>query len=456
MMRDLTNLGCNLGAGFRLAMFVPVSRLAFRIDLAQLLLLFVASALIDVATDWIRFGPDATFSWFGAGGELIAAGLLLLTAALQALVFRKRSLALAIPVLALASFPVIQVAHTAPYLPLLADVWPLAWLSDAFDMLMGVWSFAAFVRVVAIALTPARPHLWPRAVLGALMLAVPIVLAPSLAPTEPWWRSLSSPVDGRYPNPASEPVLVAQQTLLDDALTALDDETPGQTDLYFVGFAGDARDANYARDVQAAQKVMDERWNTQDRSLALVNSPATLLDTPMATVTNLRETLKEVAAAINPDEDVVMLYFAGPADREGTLGVAMPPLELVPLAASTLRGLLDDAGIVWRIIVVSSCRADGFVEALMSDTTLVIAAAGDDATGGCARTGGITKLGGALFHDALPGADSLRAAFEAAQAGAGGATTATPGAQLFIGPAMAEKLKELDRGRATRGAGRTI
>ena len=42
MMHELVNLGRNLVAGLRLALFLPVSRLAFRIDVVQLLLLFVA------------------------------------------------------------------------------------------------------------------------------------------------------------------------------------------------------------------------------------------------------------------------------------------------------------------------------------------------------------------------------------------------------------------------------
>jgi hypothetical protein len=39
---------------------------------------------------------------------------------------------------------------------------------------------------------------------------------------------------------------------------------------------------------------MDERWGTAGRSLLLINSPQTLLTTPFATVTNLRETLNEM------------------------------------------------------------------------------------------------------------------------------------------------------------------
>jgi len=48
MMLALRNLGRNLAAGFRLALFMQATRLAFRIDFVQLLLLFAVSAAIDV------------------------------------------------------------------------------------------------------------------------------------------------------------------------------------------------------------------------------------------------------------------------------------------------------------------------------------------------------------------------------------------------------------------------
>jgi len=70
---EASKLARNLIAGLRLALFLPVTRLAFRVDLAQLLLLFALSALLDVGADWVRYGPDAHFSWLGAGNELFAA-----------------------------------------------------------------------------------------------------------------------------------------------------------------------------------------------------------------------------------------------------------------------------------------------------------------------------------------------------------------------------------------------
>ena len=161
-----------------------------------------------------------------------------------------------------------------------------------------------------------------------------------------------------------------------------------------------------------------------------------------------------MGAAINPEEDVVMLYLAGPAARDGTLDVYLPPLELLPLSPAVLRTVLDESGIVWRIVVVSSCHADAFVEALKNETTLILAAVGDDKTGGCAVVDGSTRLGAALFGGALPRAESLQQAFEAAQAES--KRGAAPGAELFIGSEIERKLKELDRGRANRAAGRTV
>jgi hypothetical protein len=328
---------------------------------------------------------------------------------------------------------------------------PPGWIDDlhaVFDIAVIGWGYLVLMRVVAVALLPAARPVWPRAIAGGLLLAAPLVFSTLLMPSVSWWRNGgSTEVNSRYPNPASEPVLAAQQTLLDDALAALDDARSGQPDLYFVGFAGDARDDAFRADVLAAKRTMDERWDTRDRSIALVNAPATLLELPMATVTHLRETLKEIAAAINPDEDIVMIYLAGPTDKDGNLGVVMPPLELAQLSPATLRSLLDEAGIRWRVVVVSACNSDGFVDALEDVDTLVIAVGGGS-NDACRNGASSTPLGDALFRDALAGGDSIGKAIEAARD--------RTGARLIVGPAIAEKLHAFDRGRAARRAGQTI
>ncbi len=463
MRNELAKLGRNLFAGLRLALFLPVSRLAFRIDVAQLLLLFALSALVDVGSDWVRYGPDAYFSWYGAGNEIFGAGVLLLLAALLALAFGQAELTLAIPILTLAAYPPLQAALT---LPSALQRWaslPDA-LATALETLALAWVVALFVRAVAVALAPGRPRRWPRALAGGLLLATPMWLASTIMTTEPWWRqpAVHGGVDPRFPSPASEAVLATRQDLLDNALSALEDETPGTADLYFVGFAGDAQNDVFRKDVQTAQRVMDERWNTDGRSLALVNNPRTMLDTPMATVTNLRAALNEIGALIDPDEDVVMVYLASHGGRDHVLEVALPPLELAQLSPATLRTLLDDAGIKWRIVVVSACYSGAFVDALEDERTLVMTASqGDRASFGCSQRSDATYLGEALFSEGLARSESLLAAFEAAkkrvaerEIAAGHQPPSNP--QLSVGEAMAEKLKELERGGAARRSGRTV
>src|SRR5436190_5182552 len=137
-MHHLANLARNLATGLRLVLFLPVSRLAFRIDQVQLLLLLILSALLDLGIDWARYGGNGEFSWFGLGNEFFGAGILLVTAALLALAFRDSALVLALPVLVLAAFPLVQVVRVAPELA--ADLFPHDGLFPMlFDAAMIAW-----------------------------------------------------------------------------------------------------------------------------------------------------------------------------------------------------------------------------------------------------------------------------------------------------------------------------
>src|SRR5205814_5868347 len=127
---------------------------------------------------------------------------------------------------------------------------------------------------------------------------------------------------------------------------------------------------------------------------SLVNNPRTLLELPAATVTNLRETLNEIGDTIDVEQDVVMVYLASHGSRAHVLDVALPPLELAPLSAPVLRGLLDASGIKWRIVVVSACYSGGFIDALKDDNTLVLTASqADRASFGCGNASDSTFFG---------------------------------------------------------------
>ena len=179
-------------------------------------------------------------------------------------------------------------------------------------------------------------------------------------------------------------------------------------------------------------------------------------------MSNLRAALDEIGAAINPSEDVVMVYLASHGRAAPELEVSLPPLELAQLTPRTLRTLLDDAGIRWRIIVISACYSGGFIKALEDEQTLVLTAAqGDRTSFGCGHRSDATYFGEALFAESLAKSDSILGAFAVAkkriaerEAAAGLTPPSNP--QASVGAAMPDKLRELERGRASRRAGRSV
>ena len=458
MLEHAAALARNLTAGARLALFLPVRRLAFRVGVGHLLALFAASALVDIGADAIRYGDDGVFSWYGLGNEVFSGGLLMATAAVLSLLYRDRALALSLPVIALSAFPILQVLHALPWTRLGVPAAAAGWLEWAIL----AWAVAMLVRTVAVALEYRRTLRALRAIAGGLLLAAPIFIAPAIAPVDPWFAPPAADrADPRFPNPASEPVMAAQSRLLDDALAGLDDERPGVVDLYFVGFAADATEDVFRKDVLAAQRVMDERWGTRDRSVALVNSPHTLLTDPIATLTHLRETLAEVAAAMNVDEDVVMVYIAGHGDPKSGVAVRLPPLELVPIGPTALRRAFDEAGIRQRIVVVSACYSGSFVDALADkDTAVIVAARSDRASFGCGHGSDATWFGDAFFREGMGRATGLAEAFDVASGIVAekerreGRVASEP--QIRVGERMAAKLKSLARrgGEAQQEAAR--
>src|SRR5205085_12328890 len=160
----LSNLGRNLVAGLRTSFFLPVSRLAFRVDLAQLVALFIVSALLDVVRDWLRTDSDRVFSLLGAGTEFYGAGVLLFIAAILALAYRQRGLMVRLPLLVLAALPILQIALEAP--ALVHDMTGSALASAVTYYVVLVWIVAVFVRTMALAMAPSTAVRMPHALVG--------------------------------------------------------------------------------------------------------------------------------------------------------------------------------------------------------------------------------------------------------------------------------------------------
>jgi hypothetical protein len=459
----LRDLGRNLWSGALAVFGQPVSKLRFRIGVPQLLVLFVLSAWLDLAVETVRREPGATFVLSGLVSEGFYGALLMLFAALLAVIFRQPSFVLALPVILLASQWPLQLARMFSALAFGGGAESFGPAVRAEQLIL-IWTLFWLWRSAAVSLAPKYPHYLLRSISAAILLAAPLWFAPALLPEMGWWEAPpDEPVrDARFPSPASETALTAQQDLFDKALDDIKDERRGVTDLYFVGFAPFAGEDVFRKDMDLARDLFDERYNTEGRSIVLINNPRTVLEQPMATVTNLRATLKEIGATIDRDDDVVMVYLESHGGRDHHLAVDFPPLELDQLTPEILRASLDEAGIKWRIIVVSACYSGGYIEPLKDDFTLVLTASAADRTSfGCGTESNATYFADALFQHALRFEDSFVKAFEQARERIAAheeeqKVSPPSNPQIYIGDEMAAKLPKLEAALRARRAGGTI
>ncbi len=341
------------------------------------------------------------------------------------------------------------------------------WLANATDAQLDAWQILIGLGVV-MAWFRAATHLARDTGIGRRSMAV-FVLASVLA--GPWyWRqdawlwllpdepdeapAVETPVAvAAAPKFDPEALLYRQPQLLRQQIATLQAQTPGRVDLYSLGFAGDGSEAVFRNEVAYFSELMASRFGGRGRNLALVNSPDTVASVPLATLSNLRSALAGIAGKMDRDEDLLFLYLTSHGSDDHRLYVGLDPLSLDQITPQDLRAALDDAGIRWRVVVVSACYSGGFVDALRDPRTLVITSArGDRASFGCGADSDITWFGKAFLAQALNQTTDVSQAFAIASRQvrewelAQGQTPSVP--QFDEGPAIERKLQPWRSGLA--------
>ncbi len=213
--------------------------------------------------------------------------------------------------------------------------------------------------------------------------------------------------------------LIARDAALIDArLQAMPAQRPGVPDLYAIGFAGDGREDVFRNEVAYFETLASARLGADGRTIALVSHPDSLAATPrpLATLDNLRRALAGVARAMDPEQDLLLLFMTAHGNRDHTLALHMPDRFDAALAPRQLREALDEAGVRNRVVVVSACFSGGFVPALASPDSVVMTAARRDRTSfGCGDTESATFFGRALLVEGLNRDGGLLEAFDYAK-----------------------------------------
>lgn len=202
-------------------------------------------------------------------------------------------------------------------------------------------------------------------------------------------------------NVFSDSVQSQQARLLAELPNKLTPGDPAKPELFLLTFAGDAKQAVFMRETLYIQDLFLKRYNTEGHSVALINHASTTPKYLVATDTNLAAVLKTYSALMNND-DVLYLYFTSHGSRDHKLTVDFPPYAVQDFGPNEIRQMLDEAGIKWRVIVVSACFAGGFVAPLQSPDTLIATAADASNTSfGCADDRDFTYYGEAIFKNLM-------------------------------------------------------
>jgi hypothetical protein len=212
------------------------------------------------------------------------------------------------------------------------------------------------------------------------------------------------------------PELVDRQPAMIDAkVRAISEHSPPGPRGYFLGFAGVGEERVFAQEIQLAGQRFGARFGLADRSLLLVNDQRDLESYPLASVAALRYALKALGRVMD-DDDVLFLALSSHGWKDATIAISNAGMRPDALSATDLAAMLDEAGIRWRVIVVSACYAGSFIKPLADDHTILITAAAKNRPSfGCGADSELTYFGEAFYRDALPDAPTLRQAFESAK-----------------------------------------
>lgn len=289
------------------------------------------------------------------------------------------------------------------------------------------WSIAAFVRLAVFLAVQRFGRALGAALLSYLVVIVPWVIASPDDFIITDWPALwaSQQEDAEYYDEdeddstwleTPEATFYAQPGLLQMELDGIEPQRPGVVDMFVIGFGGDGEENVFLNEVAFLRDLAAHRLDAGNRQVSLINNAATAADWPLATATNLERALAGVAQRMDVDEDILFLYLTSHGSEGHELYVNQPPLALDQITPGRLRAALDDAGIRWRVIVVSACYSGGFVNALRDPHTLVVTAARHDRTSfGCGNASTITWFGRAFLVDGLNASRNFRSAWLSAR-----------------------------------------
>jgi hypothetical protein len=295
------------------------------------------------------------------------------------------------------------------------------WLPSVLTTASGFW--AAYGALIGIGLV-AAVFLMARCVPSPMRLAifVPGLLAISalgiweaLHEQERVWQedaSASAKAPERPRLRLTQETFEAQQAVWQRAIDGIAPRREGEAQVFGLVFAPYASEDVFLRESAMVATLLEERFDARGRVLRLVNHATTAEELPWATPLNLRRAVDALAARMDREQDVLVLYMTSHGASDFKLASSHWPLTVPWLTPQQLREALDAAGIRHRVIAISACYSGGWIEPLATEHSLIMTAADAEHTSyGCGHRSELTFFGRAMFDEALRKTRSFEAAF---------------------------------------------
>jgi hypothetical protein len=208
-------------------------------------------------------------------------------------------------------------------------------------------------------------------------------------------------------------IMQSQPKLLKAEAAKLAPHRKGETDIYAIGIAGWPMDV-FLKEVDGGLAAIGTTLPIKNRTLRLINHPATVSTLPLATGPNFAAAVHAAGSVMDKKDDVLVLLMTSHGDRNG-VGLQLP-FKMIPLTPTEVATTLDHEGIKNRVVIVSACFSGIFVPPLQNDNTIVMTAADANHTSfGCAPENDWTYFGDAFFRQALQPGTDFQSAFDRAR-----------------------------------------
>ena len=369
---------------------------------------------------WQLIGQPVVFSLDGLLGDGFSA-LLVLGAAFL-IVARRPQAAFSLAAMLLVAQWLIGAVWTASAIQLNLSAKSTGYAAYLLPLCVVWWLFVSYhgLRFINVGETKGKR-------LGLSVIFAALTLWPTVGPLRiDYPRYVNLDEDRLYAEEAAlieptvefdpEAVMYAQRTLVEKALSELQPSKKGTTELFVLAVAGDGGENTFLNEAVYAKALFEQRFGAAKHTQILVNHPRTTARYPLATLTNLRATLKGMAQKMDLDEDILFLFLTSHGSPTHEFAVHLAPLPLNQITPATLARALAQAGITRRVILVSACYSGGYLDALAGPQTVVMTSARADRTSfGCGGDFETTYFGRAYLLEALNQHKDLLKAFQSAE-----------------------------------------